>query len=64
MLHFHELQQSPKYVNLESTMQMEESVALHEFLWTHPGTDIEMIPSQNSYTGNVILFVIQAPKQY
>jgi hypothetical protein len=62
MLHFHELQQSPKSVNLESTIQ-EESVALHEFLLTHPGTVLEMLPIQNSYSENVILFVIETPKK-
>lgn len=61
MIHFHELQQSPKSVNKKSTIQ-EESVALHEFLLTHPGTVLEMLPIQNTYSENVILFVIETPK--
>jgi hypothetical protein len=60
MLHFHELQQSPKSREKSFTKQ-EESVALHEFLSTHPGTILEILPIQHSYSESVILFVVSPP---
>jgi hypothetical protein len=60
ILHFHELQQSTKSKELRFTDQ-EESVALHEFLSTHPGTVLELLPIHNRYAEPVVFFVVSSP---
>ena len=57
MLHFHELQNI--HNSQEKTFaKQEEVVALHEFLMTHPGTILEMLPIRNSFAQPVILWVV------
>lgn len=57
MLHFHELQQSPKSKQVTFAIQ-EEVRALHEFLVSHPGTVLEMLPIRNSYAEPVVFSVV------
>lgn len=57
MLHFHELQQSPKSREVTFAKQ-EEVTALHEFLVAHPGTVLEMLPIRNSYAEPVVFSVV------
>lgn len=60
MLHFHELQQSPKSAEASFAKQ-EEVNALHGFLTTHPGTVLEMLPIGTSYAEPVVFSVVQLP---
>mmetsp|Transcript_26312 Transcript_26312/g.46424 ORF Transcript_26312/g.46424 Transcript_26312/m.46424 type:complete len:294 (-) Transcript_26312:102-983(-) len=62
IIHFHEFQQSPKSIELRLALQ-DEVVALHQFLSSHPGYVLEMLPIRNDYSEPVIFRVAQVPSR-
>jgi hypothetical protein len=58
LIHFHELQQSPNSKETRFALQ-EEAMALHKFMFEHPGIMLEMISITNDYSETVIFRVIQ-----
>lgn len=56
VIHFHELQQSSTSREKKFAKQ-EEVKALHEFLVTHPGTTLEMMPIRNEIAEPVVFIV-------
>jgi hypothetical protein len=61
MLHFHELQEKDDRTNAPYTRQ-EESKALYEFLVSHPGVVLELLPIATGFPEPAVLFVVELPK--